>query len=416
MPLPYKLGSSGPEIEYWQAWFQRKFASYAPPKDGYYGNEDAAAVKEMQRRYGLTITGIFDEVTANRAGYVPPAPNLRPIMFTVEGHLSNMFAGPVADTATQLEKEGVCYHQPIGYNNGPIPFDNASGVKELARLIGAQFMDNLIPFPTGTPWSLGGFSQGGIVISDFYFDYLAPGKPLSWRTPDLKGVLAYGNPCRQTDSIAPWATSWVHMTGTHGLDPARRFGLPGYPRKPDKWMDVYREGDIFAENGDDKASQMRAAVYQAVARGDFWSNPYSLAAQLAGIFNEPVETVMGIIQAMVSGVAFLGDKPNPHYSPYDLRGGIDWMRSRLKSTVGPPAAYAETCWSEETAPDLGTPHELMVLAEEGQSPDQSGGDKKKKKDKKTGTTAEVTYANNALGEGEESTADKSDSVPDDLQV
>ena len=346
MPLPYKLGSSGPEIEYWQSWFKRKYASYAPPKDGYYGNEDVTAVKEMQRRLTMTQTGIFDVATANRTGYVAPAPGLLPIMFTVEGHVSNMFAGPVADTATRLEAEGVCRHQPIGYNNGPIPFDNASGTRELARLIGQQYMDNLVPFPTGTPWALGGFSQGGIVISDFYFDYLAPGKPLAWRTPDLKAVLAYGNPCRQTDSIADWARPWITKLGTHGLDPVRRFGLPGLPAKPDYWRDVYREGDIFAENGDDQASAMRAAVYQAIARADFWSDPYSLAAQLAEIFQQPVETVMAIIQAIISGVNFLGDRPNPHYSPYDLAGGINWMRGRLTSTVGQPTARAATCWTE----------------------------------------------------------------------
>ncbi|EUA31245.1 hypothetical protein I552_10228, partial [Mycobacterium xenopi 3993] len=42
------------------------------------------------------------------AGELPRAPRL-PIMFTVEGHMSNMFARPVADTATQLESEGVCH-------------------------------------------------------------------------------------------------------------------------------------------------------------------------------------------------------------------------------------------------------------------------------------------------------------------
>lgn len=334
MPLPYKPGSHGPEIEYWQAWFKRAYEAYAPPADGYYGDDETAAVKEMQRRLGFAEadqTGVFDEATASRVGYVPPAPDLRPIMFTVEGHMSNMFAGPVADTATELEREGLCHHQPIGYNNGSIPFDNASGVNELARLVGAEVMDNGVPFPQGTPWSLGGFSQGGIVVTDFYLDYLAPGKPLESRLADCKGFLVYGNPGRQTDSIAPWARSWIKKTGTHGLDPYRRFGLPGFPDKPDNWMDVYREGDIFAENGDDKSSEVKAAVYEAVARGDFFSNPFSLAVQIADLFLEPVDEVFGIVMAIVSGVVFLADNPNPHYSPYDTRGGIDWMRGRLAS-------------------------------------------------------------------------------------
>lgn len=123
----------------------------------------------------------------------------------------------------------------------------------------------------------------------------------------------------------------AHETGTHGLDPHRRFGLSGYPTKPDFWVDVYREGDIFAENSDDKASDVKAAVYQAVARADFFSNPLSLAAQIADLFGKPVDEVLGIVMAIVSGVAFLGDNPNPHYSPYDITGGVAWMRDRLRS-------------------------------------------------------------------------------------
>lgn len=334
MPLPYGPGSSGPEIEYWQTWFTGQYSAYAPARDGYYCDDDAAAVSEMQRRLNLPQTGVFDSETASRAGYESPVPDLRPIMFTVEGHCSDMFRGPVADTGRQLEVEGLCHHQPIGYNNAPIPFDNASGLKELARLVGARSMPNMVPFPPGTPWLMGGFSQGGIIISDFYFDYLAPGKPLSWRTPDLKGVLAYGNPCRKTDSVADWARPWVKRPGTHGLDPIRRFGLPGYPDQPDFWVEVYREGDIFAENGDDKPGQMKAAVYEAVARNVFLTESCSLAARLAKLFDQPVETVMAIILACIKGINFLGQKENPHYAPYDISGGVDWLRNRLSS---PPA-------------------------------------------------------------------------------
>ncbi len=280
----------------------------------------------------VNTAGVFDWATKVQLGLINPTPkpSAQPVMFTVEGHLSNMFAGPVADTATRLEREGVCHHQPIGYNNGAIPFDNGSGERELARLVGSTVLDTGTPFPAGTKWSLGTFSQGAIVGFDFYVDYLLPGKPLAWRTPDLVGVLAYGNPCRAVDSIAPWARSWTSTTGTHGLDPYRRFGANGFPAKPDNWMDVYREGDIFAENGDDKASEMKAAVYQAIARGDLFSNPYSLAVQIASVFVVPVEAVMGIVMACISGIGFLADGNGaPHYSPYDITGGVDWMRRQL---------------------------------------------------------------------------------------
>jgi hypothetical protein len=300
-----------------------------------YDQRVARAIEQFCQRTGLPIIrdpsgfAVANLAVRQRLGsYPPPAPIL-PIMFTVEGHTSNMFFGPVADTATQLESEGHCHHQPIGYNNGAIPFDNSSGENQLARLVGATVMDNGVPFPAGTKWVLGIFSQGAIVGFDFWVNHLAPGKPLEWREADLLGVLAYGNPCRQTDSIAPWAAGQVSKTGTHGLDPLKRFGLPGFPVKPDNWMDDYREGDIFAENSDDTASKVKAAVYQAVARGDFFSDPFSLAVQIAKVFGTPATQVLGIIEAIISGVVFLGDNPNPHYSPYDISGGVNWVRSLL---------------------------------------------------------------------------------------
>jgi len=202
-------------------------------------------------------------------------------------------------------------------------------VSELARLVGATVMDNGVPFPAGTPWVLGTFSQGGIVGYDFYANYLAPGKPLEWREEHRIGTLSYGNPCRATDSIAPWAAGQISKTGTHGLDPYKRFGLTGCPALPPNFMDDYREGDIFAENGDGQAGAVKAAVYQAVARGDVFSNPFSLAAQIGNTFQAPVKEVFAIIMAIISGVVFLGDNPNPHYSPYDISGGVNWVRSLL---------------------------------------------------------------------------------------
>jgi hypothetical protein len=295
----------------------------------------ATAVEQFCQRTGLPVVldpqgrAVATLAMRRRLGsYPPPAPVL-PMFFTVEGHSSDMWHGPVADTAAELESEGLCRHQPIGYNDTVIPFDNASGVTELARLVGATRMDNGVPFPAGTRWALGIFSQGAIVGFDFYINQLAPGKPLEWRTPDLVGVLAYGNPCRQTGSIAPWAAGQISKTGTHGLDPYKRFGLPGFPVKPDNWEDDYRELDLFAENGDDKASAIKAAVYQAVARSDVFSNPYSLASQIADVFSAPVAEVIAIVEAIISGVVFLGDQPNPHYSPYPIDGGLAWMRGQL---------------------------------------------------------------------------------------
>lgn len=95
-------------------------------------------------------------------------------------------------------------------------------------------------------------------------------------------------------------------------------------------MDVWRKGDIFAQNGDDESSAMKAAVYQAVARGDFFSNPWSLAAKIGDLFEKPASSVISIVMAIISGVGFLGTGGNnPHYSPFDIEGGVQWARERL---------------------------------------------------------------------------------------
>lgn len=301
-----------------------------------YNLSTAAAVQQFCQRTGLPVIldpngyAVANLAMRTRLGSYPPPPPILPLFFTVEGHSSNMFSGPVADTAAQLESEGLCRHQPIGYNDNTIPFDNASGVNELARLVGATTMDNGVPFPAGTKWMLGTFSQGGIVGYDFHEQFLAPGRPLEWREEDRLGTLAYGDPCRAGNSIAPWAVGQITKQNTHGLDPRKRYGLPGCPAVPPNFMDDYREGDIFAENDDSLAGQMRAAIYQAVARGVVFTGQYSLLAEIAETFRQPVQSAIAIFEAIISGVVFLADSPNPHYSPYDITGGLNWARERLR--------------------------------------------------------------------------------------
>jgi peptidoglycan hydrolase-like protein with peptidoglycan-binding domain len=327
------LGDVGPQVVDIQKFLATHFAAYAGHlvATGTYDQATADAVSEMQRRYGLPVTGIFDYASKLKSHFIKAAaPAPKSLFFSVEGHMSDMWHGPVADTGTQLEAEGRVRHQPIGYQNGSIPFDNASGENELARLVGATTLDSGVAFPAGTPWILGGFSQGGIVITDFYINRLLPGCDLAWRLPDLRGVLAYGNPCRETGSVAPWSRGQGGPAANSGLDPLVRFGLPGYPEKPANWMDVYRKGDIFSDNEPTTQGKIKAAIYQVVARGDFWSSQASALAQIADAFKVPLDYVMGAFQAIISGLGFLvkqGD--NPHYSPFDISGGLAWCRSIL---------------------------------------------------------------------------------------
>ena len=328
-----------------KAYMRRAYKSYAGSlaDTNIYDQEMQDTVIEMQNRLvtsgaltsGQFLPGILDLPTEYAMGFRKRPDPTKPIIFSVEGHMSNMFAGPSADTATVLEKEGLVHHQPIGYDNGALPFNNNSGVQGLAQLVAGQVMPNDVPFAEDCDWYITGFSQGMIVVFDFCDKYLKDGQPLAHRRKYLKGILANGNPNRAEGSVAPWAIPWVKNPDTHGLDPYKRFKLPGC-FNPDDYgipmVDVWREGDIFAQNGDDDASQAKAAVYEAAARGDLFSNPTSIVAQIASVFSRPFEEIWGIFMAIVSGIGFLATGPNnPHYSPYDISGGINWMRGLIQN-------------------------------------------------------------------------------------
>lgn len=319
--MPLKLGDRNETVRRWRQVMAAMFKGYArvlgplPTDTDEFGLRAVAWQQEYERRTFQAVDGIVSDQDLIALGIQTKT---LPLFFTVEGHMSDMFVGPVADTATQLEREGRCHHLPTWYNNGALPFDNQSGVNELARRFGQTTQDNGVPFRAGTKWIAGGFSQGMIVVYDFIEQFLMPGKPLAWRMADCLGFLQYGNPCRATDA-----------TGTHGLDPYRRFGLPGCVPELPNVKEVWRRGDIFAENTDDQAGQIKAAVYQAVARGDVFTTPISLAFQVMKIAAAPFTMVMPIVQAIISGVSFLADQPNPHYSPYDITDGMQWARERL---------------------------------------------------------------------------------------
>jgi hypothetical protein len=355
------LGDVDPKVAQIQTFLATHFKAYAGNlvATGTYDAATAAVVSEMQRRYGLPVTGIFDYASQLKSHFIKPIPKPRVPFFTVEGHMSDMWVGPAAGTAEALEQESLVTHLPTGYNNGALPFDNASGVNELDNRVN-QFA------PPGTKIVVAGFSQGMIVVSDWLIDRVI-GSP---RENDILGVLAYGNPCRQKGSVAPWSRAQGGPPQNSGLDPLKRIDLLGLnPKFP--IMDVYRKGDIFADNEPTSAAlrtvlsqnsgllgsltgllggtaanpllgvlgavtnpsregDIKASIYQAVARSDFFSNQFSILADIANLFTAPFDEVWGIFQAIVSGIGFIAQTgTNPHYSPFNLDGGINWVRGLL---------------------------------------------------------------------------------------
>ncbi len=124
MPLPFKKGSSGPEVRAWQDWAYRAYSSYAPlmgAKDSYYGLGEETFTRELQRRLGLPQTGVFDEFTAARSAYkgaAAPVARRKIWIYTAPGSGGNWDQGPSFDLGNRCKDVLKLNHQPIGYAKG----------------------------------------------------------------------------------------------------------------------------------------------------------------------------------------------------------------------------------------------------------------------------------------------------------
>jgi hypothetical protein len=73
------------------------------------------------------IPGVVNVEFKYDVGLLKRPDPVKPIIFTVEGHMSNMFFGPCAQTAGELEQEGFVHWKPVG------DWDTSTAVQERHR-------------------------------------------------------------------------------------------------------------------------------------------------------------------------------------------------------------------------------------------------------------------------------------------
>jgi hypothetical protein len=319
-----QLGSHGPLVSRWTDVMLKRFRSYAlgvnglPIRnDGYYGNDEAKVQREYERRTGQPQDGIVSDQDLAKLGLALP------VIFTVEGHLSDMWAGPCADTARELQRQGVCYWQPVWYDCQSIPFNNKSGVDSLAGLVGASVLPSGQPFPAGTPWGIVGFSQGGMVVSDFMRQQILAG-PLSWRLKDFRRGLAFGNPDRAADAICSWAIN-PPRKGTGGIMIDDRFVTNGTAIEG-LWAENARRGDMFAEGGTDPEGLDKSAIARIVTQNSWAGGDSAILSRVLKLITNPAGQSIPAILALISAIKFAAANPNPHYTTAFSPGDVEWMR------------------------------------------------------------------------------------------
>jgi hypothetical protein len=336
---------SDPKVAEIKAFLKRKFTwvrEFQPPLDntGYYDENLTVIVGQMQGNYELPVTGIMDYATQVRSGFYKPAPQgiqKRPVFFTVEGHMSRWDIGPCAFIAADLEREELVWHQGVGYNSTKLPFDNRSGIDELAKLMRGHTLPNGRPFPPGTPWGLSIFSQGGIIGCEFMLQYVLPQDgELHWRLKDFVGCVAYGNPYRAKNVIADWVPD-KPKNGTFGiadkhLDP-REWYLPaghklhGQPLST-IWREHSRKGDVYAEIPDDEVGMNITSIYRIVSNNSWVGGPTAVFSRLMDFLTLP-DDIIPLAWSIIKFLMF-GINMGPH-GQYDLTPCRNFMRDRFRA-------------------------------------------------------------------------------------
>jgi hypothetical protein len=320
-----QLGSHGPLVSRWTDVMLKRFRSYALGvnglplvNDGYFGFDERQVQREYERRTNQPQDGI---VSAHDLGQLGLA---LPVIFTVEGHMSNLWFGPTASVASTLQSQGVCYWQPIGYDQNALPFNNKSGVTELVRLVGATTLDDGTPFPPGTPWGIVGFSQGSMIVSEFMAQHVLAGD-LNWRLKDFKRGLCFGNPRRETNKECGWAANPV-KAGTEGImGKGGLFITTGTPIEK-LWAEHANHGDMFAENAEDQEGLNKTAIARIITENAWTGGQVGILARVLKLLGNPMGEAIPAIAAAVSALMFLAANPNPHYSTVAAPGDIEWMR------------------------------------------------------------------------------------------
>ena len=303
-------GDSSPEIAKLRGYIRRRFASYAGhlSNSELYDQELFDVVKEVQRRYGMPVSGFITYALKVRMGYLKPPP--KPTLITVNGAGVDMWTGPQADIARAVED--LYYWQPIGFDSRPIPM--APGVAQARAEIGVQIDRH--------PGELNAvvYSEGALAFSKFMkYDMLPDDAPYHHRLRDLRRVVAIGNPYRELNVV--WDVDGNPAPhGTQGISDDRLSGTP------DWWREMAHKGDIYAANETDDAGEWKTMCYKIV-QGQWTGGPDAIFSQILELLGDPFGEGWAAAKAIVSGIGFAGTGTRDHIN-YPTRQAIEYLRTR----------------------------------------------------------------------------------------
>lgn len=290
---------------------RNKFRSYAGhlADTDLYDEQLVTAVMEMQRRYGIPVTGHIGYSDKVRMGYLVVQPPPLPTLYTVCGTGVPWWVGPDADIGRAVEGARRYRWQPVGYPAQPFPMwpSVLLGVAELARLVEA----------TPGRFSLIGYSQGAIVTGQFFKHHLLTGS-LRHRLPDLIKYVSLGDPMRPDNVVHPDGNGKPCRDNTGGILEDRLTDLP--PR----FRTYGHEGDLYTDVELNDEGEHKRAIGKIVMGSNVFGGSDSILAQLVEVGLSPFGEGMAMAKAILDAGMFFGRGTAPHTS-YSPRPAIDYL-------------------------------------------------------------------------------------------
>lgn len=304
------LGDDAPKVAEIKNFLRRKF-SYAKHLDTttLYDEALTAVVMDMQGRYGIEVTGVMNYATQVRCGFLTPAPEVKPMLFTVCGTGVPWWVGPDADVARAVEHR---YRwQPIGYRAAPFPMwpSIVEGRAELIRQI------NLFPGDI----NLVGYSQGAVITSLVWkYDILSPSGVLHHRLNDVKKAVTFGSPMRELGRV------WTDGAGEPARADCAGIGEDRLEDTPDWWRDYARKADLYTDCEMDDEGEYKRAICKIVMGHNVFTGSDSILAQLIELGMKPLSEGIAMMKALIDAGTFFGTQTRAHVT-YNPRPAIDYL-------------------------------------------------------------------------------------------
>lgn len=237
-----KLGYQGPLYNPWYDWAKQYASSYAfllGPRDGYYGSHEAAFTREMQRRLGIVIDGVFGDRTAAKVGYrwpgasaPPTVPVRRPIWFySCPGSGADFWLGPSHDVGQMVCGRG--FNEPnrqsLNINHQPVSFQKGGYLGLMGGDPKFSYLEVIADQKASFRWLLqnnpdvtkamdarrhdrfaqvdvelwpSGYSQSAEGVCEAVLDLFGDGGEFELIRDRINGIICFGNPATPRTGIA----------------------------------------------------------------------------------------------------------------------------------------------------------------------------------------------------------------------